>query len=205
MNHHPVTNPQLLLQLRDLGNQQAWNDFVRLYSPLIHGYCVRQGLQDADAWDVTQEVLASVCRAIGQFHYVPARGRFRSWLLTVTRRKVSDFFRRRRRSEETRDPAVPGKELESEDFAAHLDRFEQDYRRLALRWAAARVQEEVTERTWKAFVATAVDARSFQEVADELGMTVGAVQVAKCRSLARLRELIASVEEETDFTRWIEK
>ncbi|MCU0772479.1 MAG: sigma-70 family RNA polymerase sigma factor [Verrucomicrobia bacterium] len=198
-DHHPVTSPRLLLQLRDLGDQEAWNRFVQLYAPLILGFCRRHKLQDADAWDITQEVFASVCAAIGRFDYTPARGKFRSWLLTVTRRKLTDHFRRLERCPEAWRPVAPGEGLASPDFEAQLVSWEDDYRQEMLDWAAHRLRGEVTERTWRAFVATACKGRPSQEVALELGMTVGAVHIAKCRSLTRLRQLVASAETQTDL------
>src|SRR5437868_6432315 len=53
----PPTRPSLLLRLRDARDGVAWSEFVEVYAPLVYGYARKQGLQDADAADVTQEVL----------------------------------------------------------------------------------------------------------------------------------------------------
>ena len=87
-----ATRPSLLIAIRDAGNQTAWNEFVALYTPLVYGHCVRRGLQVADAADVAQEVLKAVAGAIGRFEYDRRKGSFRAWLLTVTRRKLANFF-----------------------------------------------------------------------------------------------------------------
>jgi RNA polymerase sigma-70 factor (ECF subfamily) len=57
------------------------------------------------------------------------------------------------------------------------------------------LRTDFAESTWQAFLATAVDGRSAADVAEDLGMTVGAVYVAKSRVLARLREELAGLEE----------
>ena len=62
----PPTRPSLLVRMRDAHDQQAWADFVRLYAPAIYRFARRKGLQDADASDLTQEVLRSVAGSIGQ-------------------------------------------------------------------------------------------------------------------------------------------
>jgi RNA polymerase sigma-70 factor (ECF subfamily) len=49
------------------------------------------------------------------------------------------------------------------------------------------IEGEVHGPTWRAFWKVAVEGRTPAEVAAELGMTPGAVRVAKCRVLARLR------------------
>ena len=90
-----ATRPSLLMQVRDHADAEAWRTFALLYAPLIYGYCRKSGLQDADAADVTQEVLKQVSQSIGGFDYDPLKGRFRDWLRTVTRHKVCRFLDRR--------------------------------------------------------------------------------------------------------------
>jgi len=83
MNDSHMTRPSLLVRIRDLKDGQAWSQFVKIYSPLIYRYARRCGLQDADAADVTQEVLRKVSRSIGQFEYDRQKGSFRGWLISV--------------------------------------------------------------------------------------------------------------------------
>jgi RNA polymerase sigma-70 factor (ECF subfamily) len=49
----PVTRPSLLVRIRDLENQRAWEEFVEIYTPLVYGFGRKAGLQEADATDVT--------------------------------------------------------------------------------------------------------------------------------------------------------
>ena len=65
-----------------------------------------------------------------------------------------------------------------------------DFERGLFDAAAERVKPNVRPATWAAFWATAVDGRAGPEVAAELGMTVGAVHVARSRVLARLRAVV---------------
>ena len=75
MPESPVTRPSLLVRLRDASDAPAWAQFVQVYAPLIHGFGRRQGLQDADAADLTQEVLQTVAAAIRGLDYDPAPAR----------------------------------------------------------------------------------------------------------------------------------
>src|SRR6185503_14753680 len=79
------------LRLRDPRDAGAWRQFVDLYAPLVYGYARKQGLQDADAADLTQDVLQAVAGALSRLEYDPARGAFRNWLFTVVRRKLSKW------------------------------------------------------------------------------------------------------------------
>src|SRR4051794_5735586 len=91
MAEFPLTRASLLLRLRDSRDEAAWREFVQLYTPLVYGYARKQGLQDADAADLSQDVLGAVAGAIGRLEYDPNRGAFRNWLFTVVRRKLSDW------------------------------------------------------------------------------------------------------------------
>jgi RNA polymerase sigma-70 factor (ECF subfamily) len=91
------TRPSLLVRVRNASDADAWRTFVAVYAPVVYRYARRQGLQDADAGDLTQEVMSELSRAIRDFTYQPERGRFRSWLRTIARRKLWQFQRRRRR------------------------------------------------------------------------------------------------------------
>src|SRR5260370_8795393 len=85
MGEAPITRPSLLVRIRDAQDGPAWTQFVEIYAPLVHGFARRHGLQDADAADVTQEVLRAVARAANDLAYDPHRGSFRGGAFTVVR------------------------------------------------------------------------------------------------------------------------
>src|SRR5438046_2590559 len=97
MNEAPATRASLLVRLRDADDGPAWTQFVELYAPLIYGFAKKSGLQDADAADVTQEVLRAVAGAARRLEYDPNRGTFRGWLFTICRRELCDHVHRLRR------------------------------------------------------------------------------------------------------------
>ena len=79
----PSTSQALIYQITSgVADAQSWERFVYLYGPQILAWCRRYGLQDADARDVTQEVLLQVSRQIQRLQYDPAR-KFRGWLRAV--------------------------------------------------------------------------------------------------------------------------
>ncbi len=57
------------------------------------------------------------------------------------------------------------------------------------------MQGEVQPQTWQAFLETGIVGSSAAKAAAKLGMSVGAVRVAKCRVLARLRAAVSVMEE----------
>lgn len=190
------TRPSLLLRIRDAQDTRAWVEFVDLYGPLIYAFGRKHGLQDADAADLAQEVFRAVARAAGQFQYDADRGGFRRWLFTVTRNKLKDAVARAHRQ-----PAGAGdsgvRELLEQQAQPADDQtlWEQQFQRRLLDWAAECVRREVQESTWQAFWQTAVEGRPPEEVAQRLGLSTGAVYIAKSRVIARLRQRVAQRED----------
>ncbi len=86
----------LLARLGDPEDRAAWRQFVELYGGLVYGFARRNGLQDADAADLTQEVFVAVAQAAGRFHYDPRQGKFRGWLYAVTRKQIARALEGRR-------------------------------------------------------------------------------------------------------------
>lgn len=187
------TRQSLLLQIRDLNNDGAWSQFVDAYAPLVYRYARRQGLQDADAADITQDVLRSVVRTAGEFVYDPTRGRFRTWLYTVTRNKVINHFAKAKHVAQTAGDTVTWQNIheQPDPIAGDESEWDHEYERRMFDWACERVRGEFRDATWQAFWLTAVEGKPSTEVAAQLEMSVGAVYIAKSRILAAMKVEVA--------------
>jgi len=71
-----------------------------------------------------------------------------------------------------------------------------EYERRVFAWAAEQVRADFQEKTWQAFWQTAVEGQPAAQVAEALGLSVGAVYVAKSRVMARLKEQVQELHEE---------
>jgi len=189
-----TTRPSLLLRVRDLADAAAWDEFVEIYAPLIHGYALRRGLQDADAADIVQEVLREFARCVPRFDYDPDAGRFRGWLHTLTRRAVARQARQPAGRPLPAGSGEAGGPLETAEASSEQAFDDAEYQRAVFDWAARQVQSEVQPHTWTAFWLTAVDQIAPAEAARRLGITVGSVYVSKNRVLRRLQALVAQVD-----------
>jgi RNA polymerase sigma-70 factor (ECF subfamily) len=198
MGGAPITRPSLLVRIRDSSDHQAWSQFVELYAPLIYGFARKHGLQDADAADLTQDVLRVVAKTIHGLDYDRQRGSFRGWLFTVVRNKLHNFVTRRRPYEHGTGDTGAHKLLQEqpapEEEAGAL--WEEDYEKQLFACAAKQVQSRVQESTWQAFWQTAVLGKSGKDVAKELQLTVAAVYLAKSRVMAQLKEQVRQLREE---------
>lgn len=188
MGESPTTRLSLLVRLRDVGDDGAWSDFVRLYAPLVYGLARRHGLQDADAADLTQEVLRGMVQALPRLRYDPARGSFRGFLFTAARNQVRKQMMARKR-----EPAG-GELLDEVPAPEEVAAWEEEYQRHVFALAVQRVRDSFREATWQAFWRTAVGGEEAQRVGDDLGLSIGAVYIARTRVLARIREVVRELE-----------
>jgi RNA polymerase sigma-70 factor (ECF subfamily) len=166
----------------------AWDRLVVLYAPLVIRWCRRWNLADQDCADVVQDVFQAVAVHLHSFRRERSGDTFRGWIRTIARNKMHDHYRRM-----GHDPqGVGGTEAQvrlgniPEDLTSY-DEEANDERDLLTR-ALELVRGEFESNTWCAFWGMAVDGKPASEVGMELGMSAGAVRVAKSRVLRRLRE-----------------
>jgi RNA polymerase sigma-70 factor (ECF subfamily) len=190
------TRPSLLARVRDVHDAESWNTFVDTYAPLVYRYARRKGLQDADAADVTQEVMAETVRCLRTFEYQPQLGRFRDWLGTVTRRQLAHFHAKQKRRQPEKggvladavlddSPAPPAEAAWLEEFHAQI-----------LRVALERIRPHFEAPTWRAFVRVWLENCPAVVAAGELGVPIDAIYLAKSRVLKRLREEVLHLAED---------
>ena len=199
MTLNPSTRASLLLRLRDSHDHEAWAEFVSLYEPVTYRLLRKNGLQDADAREVMQELFLTVSRSIDRWDPAKERGSFRGWLRRVARNLVINWLKHRER----RMVATGGSGLQAMfDMLPAAEgpesvEFDRELRRALFHRAAEKVRDEVHVATWQAFWETGIVGTSPVDAAKKLGMTVSAVRVAKCRVLARLRATVLELEEAT--------
>jgi RNA polymerase sigma-70 factor (ECF subfamily) len=175
-------------------DQEAWSEFVERYGRQVYAWCRQWGLQEADAEDITQTVLADLARQMRTFEYDPS-GRFRSWLRTIAHRAWCDLLDSRKAANTgSGDSAVRGLlySVEArEDLLKHLD---SECRRELLEAAMNHVRQRVESSTWEAFRLTAQEGLPGAETAERLGLQVAAVFKAKSRVQKMIREEVAKFE-----------
>jgi RNA polymerase sigma factor (sigma-70 family) len=185
----PQTGTALLDLLHDPANPQSWREFVECYRPRIYAWCRHWRLQDADAQNVTQEVLTKLVSKLRGFDYDPSCGRFRGWLKTVTSHACRDYLDKQRHPGRrgSGDPAVMDLLAGLEARQGLSSTLDQEEARELLQQAQLRVRQCISERDWNIFQALAIEGRSGVEVAEEHGMKVAAVFMVRSRVQQKLR------------------
>ena len=89
------TSGSLLERLRNPNEQEAWNQFAGLYTPLLYYWLRRLGLSQQDAADLIQDVFLVLVTKLPHFQY-QRDGTFRGWLRTLTLNKHRELQRRKK-------------------------------------------------------------------------------------------------------------
>jgi RNA polymerase sigma-70 factor (ECF subfamily) len=192
------TNVTLLGRVcRDPTDNQSWSEFVHRYGPRVYTWCRKWHLSDADAQDVTQNVLMKLFVRLPSFTYDPKRS-FRAWLKTVTHHAWQDYLDSLRRVGQTGQDSSVLSALERvearDDLVRHL---EEEFDRELLAEATKRVQARVAPATWEAFRLLTQENLSTETVAQRTSMQPATVLVAKSKVIRMLREEVARLQVES--------
>lgn len=174
------TSHSLLDEIRSTSDGDCWARFVHLYTPVLGAWADRLGLETADAQDLVQDVFTLLVRKISLYQRTE-QGRFRDWLRTV----LNNRYRERMRKRTPELASMNRVDDQAEDPAESF--WEDEYRKLVVARALEFLRDSFEEHVWRAFWVTTVEGRSTADAASELGMSPGAVYVARSRVLTKLR------------------
>ncbi|HYV26932.1 MAG TPA: sigma-70 family RNA polymerase sigma factor [Candidatus Eisenbacteria bacterium] len=92
-----ATRSSLVRRLHDWRDDGGWQDFFDTYWKLIYAVAIKAGLSDVEAQDVVQETVVAVAKQMRAGGYDRTKCSFKTWLNTITRRRIIDHFRKRTR------------------------------------------------------------------------------------------------------------
>jgi RNA polymerase sigma-70 factor (ECF subfamily) len=186
---HGPDSPELVTPRADRRGE-AWKDLTELYRPLIVGWLNRQGVPASDLEDLSQDILVSVVKHLPGFQHSGRRGAFRSWLRTIVCNRTTDYWRASDAGTQASGGSSATVALQQlADPQSDLNRqWDEEHDRYVLSCLLDLVDEEFEPTTVRAFRRLALDGVSGAEAAQELGMSVAAVYVAKSRVLQRIRQ-----------------
>ncbi|QDV43851.1 RNA polymerase sigma factor RpoE [Stieleria neptunia] len=175
------TSATLLGRLRDASDHQAWQEFVQIYTPMIHRWATALQLSQSDANDLTQDVMLTLVRRMHGFRYDPKKS-FRSWLKTVAVNRGRDFLRKRCRSDVQLAESGHASDVDHVKFLS-----DREYEQMLAQRILTYIRTEFEETTWRACWMSVVEEQQASKIATELGISLNAVYLAKSRVLRRIR------------------
>lgn len=188
----PDTVSSTMLEQLRAQDPEAWRRLVKLLGPLVYEWCHHHfRLQPSDADDIVQDVFRTVSTALGGFHRDKPGDTFRGWVWTITRSKVCNYLRAKKKQALAfggTDANQQWEQLRDDGSLAVDEPSPAEGDRSIVSRALDSIRNDFTDTTWRAFLGTAIDGRSSNDVAEELGISPAAVRQAKARVLRRLRQ-----------------
>lgn len=191
------TSLSLLDRLRHSSENEGWNRLADLYAPLVRVWLRRYDVQDSDANDLVQEVLLTVSRELGTFEHCGQPGAFRGWLKAILTNRLRKFWRARDRYPEARgDSEMDVRLAQLDDPASEMSRiWDREHDHYVLRQLLTLAEPHFEPNTWKAFCRVALEGAKPDVVAQEMGISLNSVCLAKSRVTRRLRQESAGLIE----------
>jgi RNA polymerase sigma-70 factor (ECF subfamily) len=197
----------LIERLKRWDDSESWREFFETYWRLIYGVAIRSGLTADEAQEVVQETLISVTKNIGRFKADPAFGSFKSWLLNLTRWRITSQVRKRPKEELARTHSAKGRRADGTstateeripDASGGFDAiWDEEWNENVLRAALEKLKRLVSARHYQVFYAHVIEGEPVTKVAKLLGTNVAQVYLVKCR----LRPMLEKAVKETEASR----
>jgi RNA polymerase sigma-70 factor, ECF subfamily len=150
MTEFPQTRSSLIAQVQSPEDREAWDQFVLIYRPVIYRMARRRGMQDADAQDLSQEVLVRVSKAIDRWE--PQAGvRFRHWLRKVASNAIVTALTKSKPLGIVDGSAAEQILADTPEVFGRQDELHNECFRERYLRAAAIVKVDVSPVTWAAF------------------------------------------------------
>lgn len=193
---HPTLSQPFLDGVRNQDPVQ-WSRLVTTFGPIVYRWCRTSGVSESDAPDVVQDVFSSVARGISEFERQKESGSFRSWLATITRNRVRDYFRRQAKREQAEGGTEALQRLQQR--ADSLDSAIDDSIDAAtissplVQQVLKSVEIEFESSTWQAFWLTTIESQPASTVAATTGLSLASVYQSKSRVLRKLRQRMSEI------------
>ncbi|MEM6366102.1 MAG: sigma-70 family RNA polymerase sigma factor [Planctomycetota bacterium] len=185
------TRLSLIEELKGDDAEPAWRNFCEIYQGLIQHWLRREGLQQADIDDVQQEVMTTVVAEVPKFVHNGRRGAFRCWLRQIVSNRLHRTWEKK--SREQRKLCGVDFSLIAEQLADNASQmsaaWDQEHHRFVLNRLLTLLSPRFTQTHIEGFRRVAMNVESAEQVANELGMSLGALRVAQHRILKALRQI----------------
>jgi len=199
------TRKSLIARLDNWEDQKTWDEFYQIYWRLIYSVAVKAGLRSDEAFDCVQETILSIAKQSKKNLYNPEQGSFKTWLMNMTRWRINDQFRKRKK-----DTAMVGGEFDDDRKTAIIDRVEDpngdvlsrvwdsEWKKNIAEAALARVKAQVSPKQFQIFDCYVLREWDAKKVQDHLDVSMAQVYLAKHRVGSVLKRELAKLEEDAE-------
>lgn len=209
-SEHPVyeaTRRSLIEKLKDWDDHRSWDEFYKTYWRLIFSVGLKSGLFPEEATDLVQDVVLTIAKQQKEGRYDHTQGSFKAWLMNLTRWRITDQMRRRKR-ENAIFQKQGNKDGGDENASAFLENlgdpdrselekiWDAEWARSLTERALSAVRNQASPRQFQIFDCYVVKGWAPAKVTQNLGVSLAQVYLAKHRIGAMLRKEIKAIEEQ---------
>jgi RNA polymerase sigma factor (sigma-70 family) len=199
------TRKSLIARLDNWEDQKTWDEFYQTYWRLIYSVALKSGLRNEEAFDAVQETILSIAKQSKKKLYDPEQGSFKTWLMNMTRWRINDQFRKRKK-----DTAMAGGNWDDTRKTDVIDRFEDPKgdllgRMWEVEWkknladaALVKTKAQVSPKQYQIFDYYVIKQWDAKKVQERLGVSMAQVYLAKHRVGAVLKKELAKLKSDDD-------
>ena len=185
---YPTTSKTLLDRIA-AGDEISWDEFYTRYCGIVRNLAMYNGLDDAEADDICQQVMLQFFKQSKTFKFDPDIARFRTYFGKIIQSKIADYYRKK--------TDEPTDEIEIEDEKRPTEElFLTEWRKMILKEAERELKNRVAPETFQAYELYAVQNRPVEKVAAYLDCSVNQVYQAKKRCFAMMREILLRMNDQ---------
>lgn len=197
------TRKSLIARLDNWEDQKTWDEFYQTYWRLIYSVAIKAGLRQDEAFDCVQETILSIAKQSKKNLYDPEQGSFKTWLMNMTRWRINDQFRKRKK-----DTAMLAGDWENDRKTAVIDRVEDpngdvlsrlwnvEWKKNVADAALSRVKAQVSPKQYQIFDCYVIKQWDAKRVQDQLNVSMAQVYLAKHRVGAVLKRELAKLQDD---------
>lgn len=167
-----------LLVLLNQGNQYAFEKLYRSYSVRILKKLIRLLKDEEVAKELLQDVFLKIWE---KREHIDSEGSFRSYLFRIAENQVMDFFRKAANDRKLVDYLIS---VSTELYNGTEEAIDYNESNAALQKAI----ESLPPQRQKIFVLCKIEGKSYEEVAEMLGVTAGTVNDHMVKAMRTLRK-----------------
>ena len=181
------TRLTLIQRIKNRLDDSSWEEFTKWYSPYIMAILHRSGVPRHEVEDLCQDILLKIWKNIENFEYKPAECTFRTWLSTVCRNKIYDFFAREKTKKKITGEGTIALVSEKAEIDSIIER---EWRLYIAGLAFEQVSQQFNEKSMSAY-SEFHKGREVGEIARDLGISESSIYVYNKRVKdAMSREII---------------
>ncbi len=198
------TRATLVERLRNLDDQDSWQEFFDTYWKLLYCAGIKAGLSDEEAEEVVQETVIGVARNMEHFRYEPQTCSFKGWLMVIARRRIIDRLRKRQTRPQHLEPlpsdtstSNAGPQLaDAAAEAAFAAIWDSEWEKNLVDAAMERVKRAIKPEHYQIFYLGSVKNLPARQIAELMHVSAAKVYVVRHRVARRVRNEVQALKQQ---------